>query len=207
MKIICIHDNYPVHGGNKEDDSTFSIQRPVVSVKPDSSLLKDGKPFFLPSFSADIRCGASVVLRVCRLGKCVARRFAHRYYDAVTVGVSFHAADLLQEARMSGGRYSALYDGFDGAAVLGDFVGLDEQDGRTGLPFTLDINGEEAQRGDTGGLLHGLDRLIEEVSEFYTLKMGDLIYTGFPSEDLRVAIGDNVRGFIGNRQVLQFNIR
>ncbi len=207
MKIICIHDNYPLCGDNKERDSAFSMQRPVVSVKPDSSLLKDGRPFFLPSFSADIRCGASVVLRVCRLGKCVARQFAHRYYDAASVGVCFHAGDLLQEACAAGGRYSALYDGFDGSAVLGDFVKLDDLDCRTGLRFALGINGEVVQRGDTADLLHGFDRLVEEVSDFYTLKMGDLIYTGFPTEDLRVGIGDKVSGFIGDRQVLQFNIR
>lgn len=207
MKIICVYDNYGRHQCNKAGDSAFSIQRPVVSVRPDSSLLKDGKPFFVPDFSDDIRCGSSIVLRVCRLGKCISTRFAHRYYDAVTVGVAFQARDLVDAARANGQPFS-LYEGFDGASVLGDFVETDALLSPVGdVGFSLERNGVRVQEGNAADLVTGFDELIASISNYYTLKIGDLIYTGFPSQDLTVAIGDRMTGFIGTEKVLEFNIR
>ncbi len=207
MKIICVHGNYARQEGNKAGEMPFQLTRPVVSVKPDSSLLKGGKPFFIPAFSNDIRCGASLVMRICRLGKCIASRFAPRYYDAVTVGVSFHAHDLLSEA-CSKGEPTSLYDGFDGAAVIGNFVSIEALCRQAdGISFSLLRNESEVQQGEEAGLSAGFNELVAYISNYYTLKMGDLIFAGFPSEDIQVDIGDKLSGFIGTQRVLQFNIR
>lgn len=205
MKIICVDYNYPEY--NKEQNLTFSIKEPVVYTKPDSSLLKDGKPFFIPDFSEDIRCRAGIVLRVCRLGKNIAKRFAHRYYDAFTVGVEFYASDLVERAENNGMPY-ALFNGFDGSAVLGDFLMFEESGAMPeGKGFCLLKNGEAIQKGNADDLLFGFDDIIEYVSRFYTLKIGDLIYTGFPCAGSQIAIDDRLQGFVGEKEVLSFYVR
>lgn len=205
MKIICVDYNYPSY--NKEQNIPFLIKKPVVYTKPDSAILKDGKPFFLPDFSDNVRCRAGVVLRVCRLGKNIAKRFACRYYDAVTVGVDFYASDLIDEARENGFPY-ALYDGFDGSAVLGDFLMTDDLEANLSeLEFSLDIDGNKIVTGNTRDILFGFDDIIEYISRFYTLKIGDLIYTGFPSAGVSVAIDNKLQGRIGGKEVLSFYVR
>lgn len=205
MKIICVDYNYPEY--NKEQNISFLPKRPVVFTKPDSAILKDGKPFFLPDFSEDIRCRAGLVIRVCRLGKNIAKRFAYRYYDAVTVGIDIYANDLREDARQNCLPY-ALYDGFDGSAVLGDFVMTDELGQNvSGISFSASLDGNEVQKGNLRDMLFGIDEIIEYVSSFYTLKIGDLIFTGFPSSGFNVAIDNELQGFVGDRKVLDFFIR
>lgn len=205
MKIICVDYNYPAY--NKEQNVAFSIKTPVVYTKPDSAILKDGKPFFLPDFSENIGCRAGIVLRICRLGKNISKRFAGRYYDAVTLGVDFQAMELVSEARENGLPY-ALYDGFDGSAVLGDFIAVgDLKSNMSGLDFCFYINGNRVSGENVGNMLFGFDDIIEYVSRFYTLKIGDLIYTGFPNQAVSVAIDDRLHGIIDGREVLNFYVR
>lgn len=205
MKIICVNQNYPLY--NKEQNIPFLIEKPVIYTKPDSALLKDGKPFFLPDFSEDIRCSSALVLRVCRLGKNIARRFASRYYDAVTVGVDFQAVDLIREAKDKGQDY-ALYNGFDGSAVLGDFVDMDRFGDRVNdIVFDLHVNESKVQSGQVRDMIFSFDEIIEYVSRFYTMKIGDLIYTGFPSSAFSVSIDDRLQGYVGEEKVLDFYIR
>lgn len=207
MKIICIHNNYILSQSNNAGDGTLINQRPWVTLKPDSSLLHGGKPMFIPDFPDGIEWGAALVLRVCRLGKCVSRKYARRYYDAVTVGVSFKAAGHIADdgCHIHG---NMLYDGFDGATVVGDFVPVDALTvGDEGLSFAVSRNGETVQEGKSDDLLRGFDSLIATVSAGTTIKMGDLIFTGFPSEEMPVAVGDNLCGTLCGSKVLDFRIK
>ncbi|MDY2642608.1 MAG: fumarylacetoacetate hydrolase family protein, partial [Mediterranea sp.] len=170
-------------------------------------ILRDGKPFFLPDFSQEIHYETEVVVRICRLGKCIAPQFAHRYYDAVTVGIDFTARDLQRRFREQGHPWE-LSKGFDNSAAIGTFVPLEELGGNVQqLDFHLDIDGRTVQQGCTADMLFGVDQLIAYVSRFMTLKMGDLIYTGTPVGVGPVAIGQHLEGYIGDRKLLDFYVR
>ena len=197
--------NYALH--NQEMGHTDIGKEPVIFMKPDSALLRDGKPFFLPDFSADMQYEAEVVVRICRLGKHIAPRFAHRYYDAVTVGIDFTARDLQQRFRQEGLPWE-LAKGFDNSAAIGRFLPLEQLGGDVQqLDFRLDIDGREVQHGRTSDMLTGVDDLIAYVSRFMTLKMGDLLFTGTPAGVGPVSIGQHLQGYLGEENVLDFYIR
>lgn len=205
MKIIAVGMNYALH--NQEMGHTDIGKEPVIFMKPDSALLRDGKPFFLPDFSADMQYEAEVVVRICRLGKHIAPRFAHRYYDAATVGIDFTARDLQQRFRQEGLPWE-LAKGFDNSAAIGRFLPLEQLGGNVQqLDFRLDIDGREAQHGRTSDMLTGVDDLIAYVSRFMTLKMGDLLFTGTPAGVGPVSIGQHLQGYLGEENVLDFYIR
>lgn len=205
MKIIAVGMNYALH--NQEMGHTDIGKEPVIFMKPDSALLRDGKPFFLPDFSADMQYEAEVVVRICRLGKHIAPRFAHRYYDAVTVGIDFTARDLQQRFRQEGLPWE-LAKGFDNSAAIGRFLPLEQLGGNVQqLDFRLDIDGREVQHGRTTDMLTGVDDLIAYVSRFMTLKMGDLLFTGTPAGVGPVSIGQHLQGYLGEENVLDFYIR
>lgn len=205
MKIIAVGMNYAAH--NKELDGTLLLpEEPVIFSKADSALLKDGKPFFIPDFTEQCDYETELVVRICRLGKNIAPRFARRYYDAVTVGIDFTARDMQRRFRGEG-RPWELCKGFDGSAAVGTFVPVDELTDIQRLHFRLDINGQAVQRGFSGDMIFTVDELIAYVSRFYTLKMGDLLYTGTPAGVGPVHIGDHLEGYIGERKVLDFNVR
>ncbi|MDE7378387.1 MAG: fumarylacetoacetate hydrolase family protein [Paraprevotella sp.] len=205
MKIIAVGMNYAAH--NKELDGTLLLpEEPVIFSKADSALLKDGKPFFIPDFTEQCDYETELVVRICRLGKNIAPRFARRYYDAVTVGIDFTARDMQRRFREEG-RPWELCKGFDGSAAVGTFVSVDEQTDIQRLHFRLDINGQTVQRGFSGDMIFAVDELIAYVSRFYTLKMGDLLYTGTPVGVGPVHIGDHLEGYIEERKVLDFNVR
>lgn len=206
MKIIAIGMNYALH--NREMGREGVVNRePVIFLKPDSAILRDGKPFFLPDFSTEVHYETEVVVRICRLGKCIAPRFARRYYDAVTVGIDFTARDLQRRFRETGHPWE-LSKGFDNSAAIGTFIPLDEAGGDVqALDFRLDIDGRTVQRGFTGDMLFGVDDIIAYVSRFMTLKMGDLIYTGTPAGVGPVAVGQHLEGYLGDRRLLDFYIR
>ncbi|MDR2683132.1 MAG: fumarylacetoacetate hydrolase family protein [Dysgonamonadaceae bacterium] len=205
MKIICAGMNYATH--NKEMHHTFINREPVIFMKSDAALLKDGKPFFIPGFSSDMQYEAEIVVKIGRLGKNIARRFASRYYDEVTVGIDMTARDLQQQFREKGLPWD-LSKSFDGSAVTGTFIRLDGLPYDIDrLPFHLDINGQTVQDGNTAGMLFSTDALIEYVSRFVTLKTGDLIYTGTPAGVGQVHINDHLQGYIGETKVLDFYIR
>ncbi len=205
MKIIAVGMNYAAH--NKELDGTLLLpEDPVIFSKADSALLKDGKPFFIPDFTEQCDYETELVVRICRLGKNIAPRFARRYYDAVTVGIDFTARDMQRRLREEG-RPWELCKGFDGSAAVGTFVPVDELTDIQRLHFRLDINGRSVQRGVSGDMIFTVDELIAYVSRFYTLKMGDLLYTGTPAGVGPVHIGDHLEGYIEERKVLDFNVR
>ena len=170
MKIFAVGWNYLNH--NKEMNRALLPKEPVLFMKPDTALLKDGKPFFLPPFSERIEYETELVVRISRLGKNIAPRFAHRYYDAVTVGIDFTARDLQARLRAEGSPWE-ISKGFDGSAVVGDFIPVDEAAGNLqDLHFSLRIDGKEVQRGHTADMIFPVDEMIAYISRFYTLRMG-----------------------------------
>jgi len=211
MKIFAIGMNYAAH--NKELHNSLLIpgtlsgdssetEPPVVFTKADSALLKPGRPFFVPDHLGRIDYEAEVVVRICRLGKSIAERFACRYYDAVTVGIDFTARDLQREAIQRGLPWT-ISKGFDGAAAIGEWVSVP----KGAFSFRLDKNGETVQLGYTGNMRHSIDQLIAYISRFFTLKTGDLIYTGTPAGVGPVHIGDRLEGWLDNQQVLDLNCK
>lgn len=205
MKIIAVGMNYAEH--NKELDGTlYKPDEPVIFTKPDSALLKDGKPFFIPDFTQQCDYETELVVRICRLGKNIAPRFAHRYYDAVTVGIDFTARDMQRKFRKDGLPWE-LCKGFDGSAVIGNFIAKEELPAIQKIPFRLDINGETVQQGYSGDMIHSVDDIIAYVSRFFTLKIGDLLFTGTPVGVGAAEIGQHLQGYIQDRKVLDFNVR
>ena len=205
MKIFAVGWNYLNH--NKEMNRALLPKEPVLFMKPDTALLKDGKPFFLPPFSERIEYETELVVRISRLGKNIAPRFAHRYYDAVTVGIDFTARDLQAQLRAEGSPWE-ISKGFDGSAVVGDFIPVDEAAGNLqDLHFSLRIDGKEVQRGHTADMIFPVDEMIAYISRFYTLRMGDLLFTGTPEGVGPVAIGNRLQGYLGERQLLDFHVR
>ena len=205
MKIIAVGMNYAQH--NKELGHTQENREPVIFMKPDSAILKDGKPFFVPDFSHEVHYETEVVVRICRLGKNIAPRFAHRYYDAVTVGIDFTARDLQRKFREAGNPWE-LCKGFDNSAAIGTFISLEQAGGDLqNLDFHLDIDGCEGQRGNTADMLFKIDDIIAYVSRFMTLKIGDLLFTGTPAGVGPVSVGQHLQGYLGGEKLLDFHIR
>ena len=205
MKIIAVGMNYAQH--NRELGHTQENREPVIFMKPDSAILKDGKPFFVPDFSHEVHYETEVVVRICRLGKNIAPRFAHRYYDAVTVGIDFTARDLQRKFREAGNPWE-LCKGFDNSAAIGTFISLEQAGGDLqNLDFHLDIDGCEVQRGNTADMLFKIDDIIAYVSRFMTLKIGDLLFTGTPAGVGPVSVGQYLQGYLGGEKLLDFHIR
>lgn len=205
MKIIAVGMNYAQH--NRELGHTQENREPVIFMKPDSAILKDGKPFFVPDFSHEVHYETEVVVRICRLGKNIAPRFAHRYYDAVTVGIDFTARDLQRKFREAGNPWE-LCKGFDNSAAIGTFISLEQAGGDLqNLDFHLDIDGCEVQRGNTADMLFKIDDIIAYVSLFMTLKIGDLLFTGTPAGVGPVSVGQHLQGYLGGEKLLDFHIR
>lgn len=205
MKIFAIGLNYPQH--NKElNETLYKGESPVIFTKADSSLLKDGKPFFVPDDMGRIDYETEIVVRICRLGKAIPACFAYRYYDAVTVGIDFTARDLQKQLREKGLPWE-LCKGFDGAATIGNWVPVDKFRNIQALQFHLDINGKTVQQGCTSDMLFKINEIIEYISKYFTLKTGDIIYTGTPVGVGPVNIDDHLEGYIEDRKVLEFNIK
>lgn len=205
MKIFAVGLNYPQH--NKElNETLYKGEVPVIFTKADSSLLKDGKPFFVPDDMGRIDYETEIVVRICRLGKAIPARFAHRYYDAVTVGIDFTARELQAELRKKGLPWEVC-KGFDGAAAIGEWVSVEKFRDVQALQFHLDINGKTVQEGRTSDMLFKIDEIIEYISKYFTLKTGDIIYTGTPVGVGPVNIDDHLTGYIEDRKVLEFNIK
>lgn len=205
MKIFAVGMNYAQH--NKELDGTlYKPETPVIFTKADSALLKDRKPFFIPDHLGQIDYEAELVVRICKLGKTVPERFAHRYYDAVTVGIDFTARDLQKKLREAGQPWD-LCKGFDGAAALGEWVSKEKFRDVQALHFHLDINGQTVQEGRTSDMIFSIDHIVSYISQFFTLKTGDIIYTGTPVGVGPVHIDDHLEGYVEDRKVLEFNCK
>ncbi|MCD8303251.1 MAG: fumarylacetoacetate hydrolase family protein [Prevotellaceae bacterium] len=205
MKIFAVGMNYQEH--NKELLGTlFSRGDPVIFTKADSALLTRGQPFFVPAFTSRCEYEAELVVRINHLGRSIPLRWARRYYDQVTVGIDFTARDLQEELRRDGLPWE-ISKGFDGSAALGSWVPLEEAGEIQDLHFRLDVNGQTVQRGHTADMLFGVDEIVAYISRFFTLKTGDLIYTGTPSGVGVVRQDDHLEGWLGERKVLEFNAK
>lgn len=203
MKIIAVGRNYAKHikelGNNGGTD-------PVIFMKPDSAILKDGKPFFIPDFSKEIHYETELVVRINRLGKNISARFASRYYDALTVGIDFTARDLQRKFIENGDPWE-LCKGFDSSAAIGNFVPVEQFENIQNINFHLTIDNHEVQRGCTADMLFKVDDIISYVSQFVTLKIGDLIFTGTPAGVGPVSIGQHLQGYLEDEKLLDFYIR
>ena len=205
MKIFAVGMNYAQH--NKELDGTlYKPETPVIFTKADAALLKDRKPFFIPDHLGQIDYEAELVVRICKLGKTVPERFAHRYYDAVTVGIDFTARELQKKLREAGQPWD-LCKGFDGAAALGEWVSKEKFRDVQAMHFHLDINGQTVQEGRTSDMIFSIDHIVSYISQFFTLKTGDIIYTGTPVGVGPVHIDDHLEGYVEDRKVLEFNCK
>lgn len=205
MKIFAVGMNYIQH--NKELDGTlYKPEEPVIFTKADSALLKDSKPFFLPDELGRIDYETELVVRICRLGKSIPQRFAHRYYDAVTVGIDFTARDLQNRLRAEGKPWD-LCKGFDGSAAIGEWVSIEKFRDIQAIHFRLDINGNTVQEGCSSDMLFKVDEIIAYISQWFTLKTGDILYTGTPAGVGPVHIDDHLTGRLEDRKVLEFNVK
>ncbi len=203
MKIICIGLNYRKHalelGWPVPDE-------PVVFLKPDSSILKNNKPFFLPDFSTDINYEVEVVLKISKLGKGISAKFAPRYFDEITLGIDITARDLQTRFKIAGMPWE-LSKCFDGAAPLGHFISVSLIKDINNLDFRLEINNEVRQQGNTSDMIFGCNEIIEYVSKYFTLKTGDLIFTGTPPGVGQLQRNDNLVAYLGDKPVLDFMIK
>ncbi|MDR0833107.1 MAG: fumarylacetoacetate hydrolase family protein [Candidatus Symbiothrix sp.] len=206
MKLFCVGMNYAAH--NKElHTESLKLKEPAIFMKPDTALLRGGKPFYIPNFSSDMQYETEIVLRICRLGKNISPKFAHRYFDEVTVGIDLTARDLQQTLR-AGGLPWEISKAFDNSAVVGEFVPIDSLNTNIDqLPFHLDINGQTVQQGTTADMLFKFDEIVAYISQFFTLKIGDLVYTGTPAGVGQIHIDDHLEGYIGTNKLLDFQIK
>ena len=201
MKIICIGRNYTDHIAELENEKP---ENPVVFLKPDTAILLKGQPFFIPDFSQDVHHEVEVLVRINRIGKHIQPKFAHKYYDEIGLGIDFTARDLQAQLKAKGLPWEKA-KGFDGAAVVGKWVAKTELPQVDALQFNLRKNGETVQAGNTALMLWKIDELIAYVSQFFTLKIGDIIFTGTPAGVGPVAINDVLVGELEGREL--FNIK
>ena len=204
MKIIAVGKNYAAHA-IEFDGTGEKPASPMIFMKPDSSILKNGKHFYLPDWMGRIDYECEIVVRINKLGRSIPARFAHRYYDAITVGIDFTARDLQRKFIAEGAPWE-LSKGFDCSAVLGEFRPI-EQFNIKDTPFSLTINDEVVQQASTAQMLFSIDEIIAYVSRFCTLKTGDLIFTGTPAGVGEARIGTHLKGYLGDDKVLDFHIR
>lgn len=203
MKIICIGRNYADHA--KELNNPVPVN-PVYFMKPDSSLLINNNPFFYPDFSHEIHYETEIVLKISRLGKCIQRKFAHRYYNEIGIGIDFTARDLQNICKKEGHPWE-IAKAFDQAAVIGKFIPKTCLPDPRSIAFQLDLNDIPVQKGNTKDLLFSFDDLISYVSIYMTLKTGDLIYTGTPAGVGPVKIGDHLVASIEGQVLLDFWVK
>lgn len=203
MKIICIGLNYRKHA---MEMGRQIPKEPVVFLKPDSSILKNNKPFFLPDFSAMIQYESEIVIKISRLGKGIEAKFAQRYYEELTVGIDITARDI-QNRNSAAGLPWELSKCFDGAAPLGRFVPVRSVKNINNLEFRLEINGKIVQQGNTSDMIFNINEIVSYVSQYFTLKTGDLIFTGTPPGVGPLKKNDNLVAYLGDEPLLDFMIK
>jgi 2-keto-4-pentenoate hydratase/2-oxohepta-3-ene-1,7-dioic acid hydratase in catechol pathway len=203
MKIIAIGQNYTEH--NKELNSKHPTE-PVVFMKPDSALLKNNKPFYLPDFSEDLHYETELIIKINRLGKNIAPQFAHRYFAEIGLGVDFTARDLQRRLKASGHPWEVA-KAFDNSAVIGGFVPVEELGDIHKIEFRLDLNGVTVQQGNSADMIFPVEVLIAHVSKYFTLKIGDILFTGTPAGVGPVKVGDRLEGYIFDKKMFDFKIK
>lgn len=203
MKIICIGKNYR-ETIEKIDKTT--VQPIVVFMKPDTAIHNLEIPYYIPDFTQDLHYEIELVLKINQNGKCISEKFAHKYYEEIAVGIDFTACDLQVELSKKGLPWE-LAKAFDGSAIVGKFVSKETIESSSSIQFHLDKNGSTVQKGNTTQMLRDFDVIISEVSQFFTLRKGDLIFTGTPKGAGRVAAGDVLEGFLMGEKGFSLKIR
>lgn len=203
MKIIAVGRNYIDHA--KELNNPVP-EKPVIFLKPDTAVLKDNKDFYYPEFSKDVHYEVELVLRVCNEGKHVSKKFAHKYYDAIGLGIDFTARDLQSELKAKGLPWE-LAKAFDHSAVVGELIAKEQFNDLQNMNFSLRKNGEMVQEGNSKDMIFDFDSLITFVSQYITLRKGDLIYTGTPAGVGPVQIGDKLEGFLEEKSMFTCQIK
>lgn len=202
MKIICVGRNYTDHINELNNQKP---DEPVIFMKPDTSVLNSGFPFVIPEFSNDIHYEIEVVVKINKVGKYIQPKFAHKYYSQIGLGIDFTARDLQSKLKEKGLPWE-LAKSFDGATVLGTFVDKNQFDDLQNISFQLVKNETVVQNGNTQDMLWTIDELIAYVSQFFTLKVGDIIFTGTPSGVAKVNPDDELEGFLENQKLLSVKI-
>ncbi len=203
MKILAIGQNYVEH--NKELNSKNPTE-PVVFMKPDTALLKNNKPFYIPDFTDELHYETELIVKINRLGKNIAPKFAHRYYSEIGLGVDFTARDIQRRLKAEGKPWEVC-KAFDNSAVIGDFLPVEQLGNVQDIKFRLDLNGKTVQNGHSADMIFPIDELIAYVSRFFTLKIGDILFTGTPVGVGKVAVGDRLEGYISDNKMFDFNIK
>ena len=204
MKIICIGRNYVAHVKELNNEVP---DEPVFFMKPDSSLLRNNDPFYIPEWTSDVHHEIELVIKINRLGKNIEKRFAHRYYNEIGLGIDFTARDVQQKLKEKGLPWEKA-KAFDQAAVLGnEFVDKSAITNLKKIPFRLLVNGELKQDGNSELMIYSFEDIISHVSKYVTLKIGDLIYTGTPAGVGAVKIGDRLEGYLDERKLLDFEVK
>lgn len=202
MKIFCVGRNYSEHA--KELGNAIP-ENPVIFSKPDTALLKNGEPFYHPDFSNDVHHEVELVIRISKMGKKIQEKFASSYYNEIGLGIDFTARDLQTKLKEKGLPWE-LAKGFDGSAPLGDFISTDNLNLQN-IHFELTKNDELVQQGNSAQMIFHFDKIVSFVSQYFTLKVGDLIYTGTPAGVSKVNIGDRLVGYINKQQMLSCEIK
>ncbi len=203
MKIICIGRNYTKH---IEELNNERPDEPVVFMKPDSAILLKQHPFVIPEFSEDIHHELEVIVKISKVGKYIEPKFAHKYYDEISVGIDFTARDLQQKLKDKGLPWEKA-KAFDGSAVIGDFVSKSDFKSLDNLNFEMTNNGVTVQKGNTSFMLWKIDELIAYVSQFFTLKIGDIIFTGTPEGVAVVRPDDVLEGYLEGNKLFRIQVK
>lgn len=203
MKIICVGRNYSDHIQELKNDTP---EDPVLFLKPDSALLLKRHPFVIPEFSNDVHYEVELLVRINKIGKYINREFAHKYYNTIGLGIDFTARDLQNQLKKRGLPWEKA-KAFDGSAVVGNFIDKQEFEEFDNINFRLEQNGRIVQRGNTNQMIWHIDALIEYISQYFTLKIGDIIFTGTPAGVGPVVHGDQLKGFLENREMFSVNVK
>ncbi|MFT3753396.1 MAG: fumarylacetoacetate hydrolase family protein [Paludibacter sp.] len=203
MKILAIGQNYIEH--NKELNSKNPTE-PVVFMKPDSALLKNNKPFYIPDFTQELHYETELIIKFNRLGKNIDSKFANRYFAEIGLGVDFTARDLQRKLKAEGKPWE-ISKAFDNSAVIGNFLPTTELGDIQNIQFRLDLNGKTVQQGNSADMIFPVNELIAYVSRFFTIKIGDILFTGTPAGVGKVAIGDRLEGYIFDKKMFDFYVK
>jgi acylpyruvate hydrolase len=203
MRIFAIGRNYQDHVAELKNDKP---KAPVVFTKPDTAILRNNAPFYYPEFTNDIHHEVEVVVRICKEGKSIAEKFAHKYYDAIAIGIDFTARDLQDELKAQGLPWD-IAKGFNGSAPISEWIELKDIADIHNIEFSLKKNETLVQKGSTAEMNFSIDQIISYISIYFTLRKGDIIYTGTPSGVSSIKIGDRLIAYLGEKEMLNFEIK
>ncbi len=203
MKIICIGRNYASHIAELQNERP---EEPVIFMKPDSALVLKQHPFVIPEFTQDVHHEIELVVKINKVGKYIDKKFAHKYYDEITVGIDFTARDVQQKLKDKGLPWEKA-KAFDGSAVVGDFINKIDLESPGNIEFKLTNNSIVVQQGESENMLWNIDEIIAYVSQYFTLKIGDLIFTGTPQGVAAVKADDLLEGYLEDKQLFRIQVK